>query len=160
MDTKDFVQKIESLAKERIRQTSVVELDSFRSMNQKQYIPCILVIDDDPVVRSSLERLLEKAGYKVLLAEDARELARVIEDRAVDLIILDIGLPWINGFELAEMMKENRDLNQIPLIFLSGKTDLEDVKRGFAVGASDYIKKPFDIHELLKTVKTLLDLNS
>ncbi len=77
----------------------------------------------------------------------------------MDLIVLDVGLPWINGFELAEMMKANEDLSEIPLVFLSARTSDEDIKRGFAVGASDYIKKPFDIEKVKRTVNTLIHLN-
>ncbi|MGE0526017.1 MAG: PleD family two-component system response regulator, partial [Bdellovibrionales bacterium] len=76
----------------------------------------------------------------------------------VDLIILDIGLPWINGFELAEMMKAHPDLKDIPLIFLSARTSDQDVKRGFDVGADDYITKPFDIEKVKRTVNTLVHL--
>jgi two-component system aerobic respiration control protein ArcA len=76
----------------------------------------------------------------------------------VDLILLDVGLPWINGFELAEMMKGHKDLSEIPLVFLSARTSDADMKRGFSVGADDYIKKPFDIEKVKKTVNTLIRL--
>ena len=77
----------------------------------------------------------------------------------IDLIILDVGLPWINGYELAEMMKAHKDLKRIPLIFISGRVNDADVKRGFEVGADDYIKKPFDLEKIKKTVRTLVQLN-
>ncbi|HEX4922685.1 MAG TPA: response regulator, partial [Bdellovibrionales bacterium] len=85
-------------------------------------------------------------------------LATVLDDNPIELIILDIGLPWINGFELAQMMKEHDDLRKIPLIFISARRSDTDVRRGFEVGADDYIKKPFDIEQIRKTVTTLMRL--
>ena len=72
---------------------------------------------------------------------------------------MDVGLPWLNGFELGQMLKEHKDLKKIPLVFVSGKTGDEDIKKAFAIGADDYIKKPFEIDKLKKTVETLLKLN-
>ena len=77
-----------------------------------------------------------------------------------DLILMDVGLPWLNGFELGQMLKEHRDLRKIPLVFVSGQTDDEDVKKAFEIGADDYIKKPFEIDKLKKTVQTLLKIKT
>ena len=96
----------------------------------------------------------------MLAAADGTQLSSVLDDHPLDLIILDIGLPWINGFELAEMMKTHPDLKEIPLIFLSGRTSDADVKRGFEVGADDFIKKPFDLEKVKRTVNTLIHLNT
>ena len=82
-----------------------------------------------------------------------------LEDITPDLILLDVGLPWLNGFELAAMMKEHKDLKKIPLVFVSGKTSDEEIKQAFDVGASDYIKKPFEIEKLKKTVNALLKIS-
>jgi two-component system aerobic respiration control protein ArcA len=95
----------------------------------------------------------------VKTAADGTQLAVVLDDTPIDLIILDIGLPWINGLELAKLLKEHEDLKHIPLVFVSGKTSEFDVKRGFEAGADDYIKKPFDIDKMKKTVHTLLKLS-
>ena len=103
--------------------------------------------------------MFEMDGFKVKSAADGTELSAVLDESPIDLIILDIGLPWINGFELAKLLKEHQDLKGIPLIFMSGKTSEIDVKRGFDVGADDYIKKPFDLEKMKKTVHTLLHLN-
>lgn len=156
INAKDFIDKIEKLTKARIASQEVVSLDQFRETVKKPEPKVILVIEDDETMRVSMKRILEQDGYVVKLAAHANELSEVLEDSAIDLILLDIGLPWINGFELAELLKEHKDLKKIPLVFVSGQASQEDMKKAFLVGAHDYIKKPFEIDKLKKTVKTLL----
>lgn len=158
IDTKDLVHKIEKLTRERMSQADVVGMDDLRRLRERKIQRSILLIEDDETIRAALKRMLEGEGYRVLAAADGTQLSSVLDDNAVDLIMLDVGLPWINGFELAEMMKSNADLRGIPLVFLSGRTSDADVKRGFEVGADDYIKKPFDIEKVKRTVNTLIHL--
>ena len=160
IDTKDLVRKIEKLTKERMSQSDVVDMDDLRRLRKPKLQHTVLVIEDDETIRAALKRMFEGEGYRVLAASDGTQLSTVLDDAPVDLIILDVGLPWINGFELAEMMKANDDLKDIPLVFLSARTSDADVKRGFDVGADDYIKKPFDIEKVKRTVNTLIHLNS
>lgn len=159
INTKDLVKKIERLTKERMTQESVVDLNSFRELKNKETPKTLLVIEDDETMRNAIKRIFEGEGFVVKTAADGTQLASVLDDNPIDLIIMDIGLPWVNGIELAKMLKEHDDLKQIPLIFVSGKTSDFDVKRGFEAGADDYIKKPFDIDKIKKTVHTLLNLN-
>jgi two-component system, OmpR family, aerobic respiration control protein ArcA len=159
INTRDLVKKIEKITKERMTGESVVDLHSFRELKNKQNPKTILVIEDDETMRNALKRIFETDGMAVKTAADGTQLALVLDDNPIDLIILDIGLPWINGLELAKLLKEHEDLKHIPLIFVSGKTSEFDVKRGFEAGADDYIKKPFDIEKRKKTVHTLLKLS-
>lgn len=159
INTTDLVKKIEKLTKERMTQESVVDLNSFRELKNKEVPKTLLVIEDDETMRNAIKRIFEAEGLVVRTAADGTQLASVLDDNPIDLIIMDIGLPWINGIELAKMLKEHDDLKQIPLVFVSGKTSDFDVKRGFEAGADDYIKKPFDIDKIKKTVHTLLALN-
>lgn len=159
INARDLIQKIEKLTKERIASQEVVSLDNFRDFKNKIDPKTILVIEDDETQRSSLKRILEQDGFSVRTAEDSSELTSVLEEVTPDLILMDVGLPWLNGFELAQMLKEHKDLKQIPLVFVSGMTSEDDVKRAFEVGADDYIKKPFDIEKLKKTVQTLLRIS-
>jgi two-component system, OmpR family, aerobic respiration control protein ArcA len=159
INTRDLVKKIEKITKERMTGESVVDLHSFRELKNKQNPKTILVIEDDETMRNALKRIFETDGMAVKTAADGTQLALVLDDNPIDLIILDIGLPWINGLELAKLLKEHEDLKHIPLIFVSGKTSEFDVKRGFEAGADDYIKKPFDIEKIKKTVHTLLKLS-
>jgi two-component system aerobic respiration control protein ArcA len=160
INTKDLVDKIEKMTKARIAGQDVVPLDQFREVKKKLDPKVILVIEDDETMRLAMKRILESEGYVTKLAADGTELSMVLDDYPVDLILMDVGLPWINGFELAQLLKDHRDLKKIPLVFVSGKSSEEDIKKAFEIGADDYIKKPFDVEKLKKTVDTLLRLNA
>ncbi len=138
----------------------IVELDQFRAAHKKLHPTNILVIEDDETQRHSLKKILEADGYVAKLAADATELSHVLDqENEIHLIIMDVGLPWINGFELAQMIKDHNDLKRIPLVFLSGQADPEDIEKARAVDADDYIKKPFDIDYFRARIKELLDLS-
>lgn len=160
INTRDLVEKIEKITRAKMAEKEVVSLSDFRDLKKKVDPQVILIIEDDETMRNGMKRIFESEGYLVKLAADGAELGTVLDDKPVDLIILDVGLPWLNGFELAQLLKEHRDLKKIPLIFVSGKTSDEDMKQAFDLGANDYIKKPFDIDKLKKTVRTLLELNN
>jgi two-component system aerobic respiration control protein ArcA len=138
----------------------VVPLDSFRELKKRTEPKLILVIEDDETMRAGIKKIFESEGYTVRAVADGTELSSVLDDNAPDLILLDIGLPWLNGFELGQLLKEHKDLKNIPLVFVSGKTSDEDIKRAFDIGADDFIKKPFDIDKLRKTVATLLKVST
>lgn len=157
-NTKKLVDKIEKITREKITASKVVSLNDFRSLKQKEEPKTILVIDDDETMRQALKRIFETEGYRVLVAADGTQLSAVLDESPLELIVLDIGLPWINGFELCKLLKENPDLKKIPLVFISAKTSEIDVRRGFEVGCDDYIKKPFNVDEIRNTVRTLLKL--
>lgn len=156
INTQDLLNKIEKVTKARIAQQNVVSLDQFREVSHKLEAKTILAIEDDDSMRSALLRIFEPLGYIVKLAADATELNKVLDDRPIDLIIMDVGLPWIDGFELATMLKENRDLKSIPLVFLSGHRTDEDLKKALDLGASEFFKKPFDRENLVQVVNNLL----
>lgn len=159
INAQDLITKIEKITKARMASQDVVQLDNFRELKQKLDQKTILVIEDDETMRNAMKRIFELDGFIVKLAADGTELSKVLDDASPDLILLDIGLPWLNGFELAQLLKEHRDLKKIPLIFVSGKTSDDDVKKAFELGADDFIKKPFEIEKLKKTVATLLKIN-
>jgi two-component system aerobic respiration control protein ArcA len=159
IDAKELVAKIERLARERMSSGEVVDLKSVRDFKNRKTKASVLVIEDDETMRAALKRILESEGLDVRTASDGTQLGEAIGDKPIDLIILDVGLPWINGLELAKLLREHESLKDIPLVFISGKTSEFDIKRGFEAGANDYIKKPFEIEKVKKTVRTLLDLN-
>lgn len=159
INTKTLVDKIGRMTKERIAKDTIVSLDEYRQLRQRASSRTLLVVEDDETMRNALRRIFEGEGYRVVSASDGTQLSSVLDDSPIDLIILDIGLPWLNGFELAQLLKEHESLHELPLIFVSAKTSDFDVKKGFEVGANDYIKKPFDIDHIKKTVRTLLALN-
>lgn len=155
-----LINKIEKLTKQRMAEQPVVELNQFRDVKNKLNPINILVIEDDETQRNSLKRILESDGYYPKLAADAAELTQILdEDQELHFIIMDVGLPWINGFELAQMVKDHKDLKRIPLIFLSAQAEEEDLNKAREVGANDYIKKPFDIEKLKIRIRELLNEN-
>lgn len=159
IDTKGLVDKIEKITQKRIAEQKVVSLKQYRELKHLNEPPNLLVIEDDETVRKALARIFTGEGYKVIEASDGTQLSKVLDQSPLDMIVMDVGLPWINGFELAQLMKEHRDLKSIPLIFVTARTSEVDMKKGFAIGADDYITKPFDVEKIKKTVRTLLKLS-
>lgn len=159
INTKDLVSRIEQITKERMAKEKVISLKEFHAIEKGNEPYTVLVIEDDETIRRGMNRILEDEGYQVISAADGTQLTKVLDNSPIDLILLDIGLPWVNGYELAELMKAHKDLKFIPLIFVSGRTSEADIKKAFSVGADDYIKKPFDVEQLKKTVKTLIKIN-
>ncbi len=114
----------------------------------------ILVVEDDTAIVFGLRKNLIFEGYEVIVATDGEEgLVRALEERP-DLIILDIMLPKMNGFELCETLRK-RDID-IPVIFLTAKSQESDKILGLDLGGDDYMTKPFSLRELLARVKTIL----
>ena len=117
----------------------------------------ILVVDDDPFVASLLENLLFCENYSVLLAASGEEALEIVYREHVDLVILDIMMPGINGFEVCRKLKTQRRYNLIPVVMLTALKDDTDKLEGFRTGADDYIVKPFDNDELCRLIKFRLD---
>src|ERR1043165_2686121 len=100
----------------------------------------VLVVDDDEDIRSLLRKSLHEAGYDVLVAEDAIVGGKMIVERAPDLMILDVNMPYMNGFEFAEAIKFDPDIPYFPVVFLTVRNDGRD--RAQALGAVAYLEKP------------------
>ncbi|HBB27950.1 MAG TPA: DNA-binding response regulator [Clostridiales bacterium] len=112
----------------------------------------ILIVEDELPISNLIKINLVDAGYKCTCAFDGEEAANLIENNQFDLILLDIMLPKIDGYELMEYIKSY----DIPVIFLTAKSDVRDKVKGLKLGADDYITKPFEIIELLARVETVL----
>lgn len=153
--------QIESIKRKRVASSSVVSLEDYRELKKTVDPRTILVVDDDEVMRKALKRILEQEGYNVILAEDGMELSKVLENRRLDLILLDVNLPWVDGFELCEVIKNHHSLKSVPLILVSARKEKEDIERGFSSGCDEYIGKPFDIDFMTGVVsKALLKLGA
>lgn len=158
INTRDLVSKIERLTRDRMRQESVLNIEQLRRLKERKVQRTVLLIEDDDTIRAGLKRVFESEGYRVRDVADGTQLVNVLDDERPDLIILDVGLPWINGYELAEMMKSHEDLKDIPLVFLTARNSTEDIQQGFKIGADDYITKPFEIEQVKKVVSALMQL--
>ena len=113
----------------------------------------ILVVDDDPKIRTLLQRYLEGEGFRVTLAPDGTVMQEVIDQSRVDLVLLDLVLPGEDGLSLAKGIRQRSD---IPIIILTGKGDTIDRVVGLEMGADDYITKPFHLREMLARIRTVL----
>jgi DNA-binding response OmpR family regulator len=113
----------------------------------------VLVVDDDDDIRLLVEQLLGGAGYAVDTAEDGRAALRVFHENPSDLVILDLSMPELDGFETLERL---RDLSDVPVILLTARSGEIDKVRGFRAGADDYVVKPFGRQELLARIGALL----
>ena len=112
----------------------------------------ILIIEDETSIANMVKMCLTKNGYICDTANDGMAAARKIEEKRYDLILLDIMLPDMDGYELIDYIKQF----EIPVIFVTAKTAVSDRVKGLKLGAEDYISKPFDLEELLARVETVL----
>lgn len=116
----------------------------------------ILVVDDTPANIQTLAATLKSKGYQVIVATNGRQALEVMGRVRPDLILMDIMMPEMDGFEACAQIKATEAWREIPLIFLTAKTETADLVKGFELGAVDYVNKPFNSHELLARVSTHL----
>jgi len=115
----------------------------------------ILVVEDDLVTSALLARLLESEGYTPIMTRDGTDALLHLEENVYDLILSDVDMPNLDGFKLLEM--NNQKGITTPVVFLTAKSDPEDEKRGFELGAVDYIKKPIQREILLFRIKKVIE---
>lgn len=118
----------------------------------------ILIVDDMKENLRLLGNLLQREGYSVAVSDSGKKAISGAILAIPDLILLDIGLPDLDGYEVCRELKKHKETFDIPVIFLTGKNDFDDILNGFKAGGVDYITKPFNQHELLARVKTHIDL--
>jgi two-component system alkaline phosphatase synthesis response regulator PhoP/two-component system response regulator VicR len=116
----------------------------------------ILVTDDDPVILRLLQVNLELEGYDVLLAHHGEEAYELAVAETPDLVILDIMMPRMDGYETVEKLKATDKTKDIPVVFLSAKAQQSDIEKGQEYGVADYLTKPFDPTELIEVVEHLI----
>jgi DNA-binding response OmpR family regulator len=117
----------------------------------------ILIVDDEPNIVVSLEFLMQREGYQVLVAGDGEDALKQIAEFRPDLILLDVMLPKKNGFEVCQEIRLNPAWAAIRIIMLTAKGREPEVQKGLALGADAYMTKPFSTKELVAQVKALLD---
>jgi two-component system KDP operon response regulator KdpE len=113
----------------------------------------VLVVDDDPGLLKLVRANLEARGYRVNTASDGLSALRSVEEKEPDLVVLDIILPILNGFEVCRRIRE---FSQVPIIMITASDEDKDIVRGLNIGADDYITKPFAIEEFLARVRVML----
>lgn len=116
----------------------------------------VLVVDDEPNIVLSLEFLMQQAGFEVVTAEDGEQALARVNDAQPDLLLLDISLPGISGFDVLERLRNDAATAQLPIIMLTAHGRDVEREKGMALGADDYITKPFSTQSLVGKVKALL----
>jgi DNA-binding response OmpR family regulator len=114
----------------------------------------ILIVDDDKNTRRLYQAVLENEGYQVFPAENGNDALNVMEREHIDLVIVDIMMPGMDGYEFTKTIRETK--NSLPILMVSAKQLPEDKKKGFLVGTDDYMTKPVDEEEMLLRIKALL----
>lgn len=122
--------------------------------------PVVLVVDDSPTVRKIVQLTLQRERIRVVTAGDGLSALAAVADEQPDLILLDIMLPRMDGYNICQVIRKNMAYRDLPIIMLSGKDGLFDKMRGKLAGSTEYITKPFDSTELVQTVKRHLDTSA
>lgn len=120
----------------------------------------ILVIEDDVTIQNNIQEILELEGFHVMTAEDGLEGIKLAQETNPALIICDVTMPKLSGYDVIEQLRQNPATKMIPFIFLTAKAERNDVRHGMNLGADDYLTKPFDLSELVEAVKIRLERHS
>lgn len=115
----------------------------------------ILVVDDEPNISRSLQFLMSQAGYEVRTASDGEAALQEVENAPPDLILLDVDMPKRNGFEVCETIRANPAWSQVRIVMITAKGRDIEKEQGLALGADDYITKPFSTQEVVAKVKDI-----
>ena len=118
--------------------------------------PHILIVDDEPNIVMSLEFLMRKNGYQVGIARNGTEALAAIAQTPFDLVLLDIMMPDVDGYQVCRQLRLNPERTGTKVIFLSAKSREADMQKGYEVGADLYIPKPFSTRQLMEKVRELL----
>ncbi len=118
----------------------------------------VLVVDDNPLNLYVLKKILKQDRYQPILANNGKQALQIVHQETPDLILLDINMPEMDGYEVCRRLKSNPATENIPVIFLSARTESDDIVQGFDAGAVDYVTKPFNGAELLARIKTHIEI--
>lgn len=116
----------------------------------------ILIVDDEPNIVMTLEYTFKKNNFEVFIARDGQEALEILKTQFPDVIILDIMMPLVDGFETLHQIRHNENLNHCKVIFLSAKNKESDIEKGLTLGADAYLTKPFSLKKVVEQVHVLL----
>lgn len=118
----------------------------------------VLVVEDDPASRALLRQLLERDGYRVMAVADGEAAVHAVAEHSPDLVLLDVGLPRLDGYEVTRLLRRDPRTATLPVLLITGRTQPEDVVAGLDAGADDFLRKPFDRAELMARIRGALRL--
>lgn len=116
----------------------------------------ILVVDDDPYILMSLEFLMKKNGFDVMVARNGTEALELVDKQVPHIVLLDIMMPDVDGYAICKHIKSSKKLKDAKVVFMSAKSKETDIQKGYDLGASLYVTKPFSTRQLLKQVQDLI----
>ena len=120
----------------------------------------VLIVDDVPTNVMLVQAILKKEGYRLLTCDSGAKALRLAHDKHPNLILLDIMMPEMDGYEVLQHLKSNPDTNDIPVIIMSALSDMQSIVKGYQLGATEYVTKPFQREELVKRVAHRFELFS
>lgn len=115
--------------------------------------PCIMAVDDEQGILRLLTRILEPAGYDVIVADNGTLALELLEERMPDLVILDIMMPGLDGFQVLNLIRQR---SNVPVIMLTANREVSTARNALGLGADDYVRKPFHTQELLARIRAKL----
>jgi DNA-binding response OmpR family regulator len=118
--------------------------------------PLIVVADDDPDIVTLVSGALSKAGFEIAPATNGADALELVRSRRPDLAVLDVSMPRLDGLEVLRSIRSDPEVAELPVILLSARAQEEDVRNGYAVGASKYMRKPFSPRELVAVARELV----
>lgn len=117
----------------------------------------ILAVDDEPDILALIEKVLKREGFEVLTASNgAKAISLIKAGKNIDLILLDVMMPNIDGFEVSQWVRGSENEKRIPVVFVTAKDDAQSMKEGFRAGGTVYLTKPFTTTQLVKTVTSII----
>ena len=116
----------------------------------------VLIVDDEPNIVMSLDFLMRKAKYEVFIARNGSEALELATQQQPDLMLLDIMMPDIDGYEVCQRVKQSEETKHCHVVFISAKSKEADIQKGLEMGASMYVTKPFSTRDLMKKIKALV----
>jgi DNA-binding response OmpR family regulator len=116
----------------------------------------ILVVDDDPTYLTLEEKVLKREGYEVVTAEDGAQAMSLYREQEFDLVLLDVMMPGVDGFEVSRTLREGDRQKRVPVVFVTSKDDSKSMQEGFRSGGRVYLTKPFTNFQLVKMVKSVI----
>ena len=134
-------------------------MDEIKASQGEDFQPIVLIVDDITENLQLLGTILDEHDIEFSYATNGKEALELVSFSKPDLILLDVNMPEMNGYEVCEILKSDKETKEIPVIFLTAKTEPEDIVKGLTVGGIDYITKPFNAKELITRVKSHLDLS-
>jgi DNA-binding response OmpR family regulator len=117
----------------------------------------ILVVDDDPYILMSLEFLMRKNGFEVIIARNGTETLELLEENVPDVVLLDIMMPDVDGYAICKHIKSSIQHKECKVVFISAKSKEADIQKGYDLGAELYITKPFSNKDIVNKITALLD---